>query len=119
MNELFIEASNTKQTIHYIPTLGQHRYLSFMKEVVCVIGNSSSGIVETPHLGVPTVNIGDRQTGRHLCDNVLSCGKNYDEIKNAIEKSMAHGKYRPDDYFGDGHASEIIVEKITEFVNTH
>lgn len=119
MNELFIEASNTKQTIHYIPTLGQHRYLSFMKEVVCVIGNSSSGIVETPHLGVPTVNIGDRQTGRHLCDNVLSCGKNYDEIKNAIEKSMAHGKYRPDDYFGDGHASEVIVEKITEFVKTH
>ena len=119
MNELFIEAGNTKNTIHYIPTLGQHRYLSFMKEVVCVVGNSSSGIVETPHLGVPTVNIGDRQTGRHLCDNVLSCGKNYDEIKNAIEKSMAHSKYRPDDYFGDGHASEVIVEKITEFVKTH
>ena len=119
MNDLFKEAANDKQAIYYIPTLGQHRYLSFMKEVVCVIGNSSSGIIETPHLGVPTVNIGDRQTGRHLCENVISCGRRYNEIKKAIYDSIAHGKYRPDDYFGDGHASEKIVKQIKEYVYNH
>lgn len=119
MNELFVEAAANNNAIHFIPTLGQMRYLSFMKEVVCVIGNSSSGIVETPHLGIPTVNIGDRQKGRHICANVLTCGRSFEEIKNAIENSIKHGKYEPDDYFGDGHASEIIVKKIKEYVYNH
>lgn len=119
MNELFINAAEGNNSIHFIPTLGQMRYLSFMKEVVCVIGNSSSGIVETPHLGIPTVNIGDRQKGRHLCANVLTCGKSFEEIKNAIDCSISHGKYEPDDYFGDGHASEKIVKQIKEYVYNH
>ena len=119
MNEMFIDAANNNPAIHYIPTLGQFRYLSFMKEVVCVVGNSSSGIVETPHLGVPTVNVGDRQKGRHLCGNIISCGRSLPEIKNAIDRSICHGKYEPDDYFGDGRASEIIVKQIKEFVCNH
>ena len=119
MNEMFIEAANNNPAIHYIPTLGQFRYLSFMKEVVCVVGNSSSGIVETPHIGVPTVNVGDRQKGRHLCGNIISCGRSLSEIKNAIDRSISHGKYDPDGYFGDGHASEIIVKQIKEFVYNH
>lgn len=116
MNEMFIDAVNNNPAIHFIPTLGQFRYLSFMKEVVCVIGNSSSGIVETPHLGVPTVNIGDRQRGRHLCGNIISCGRSLPEIKDAINNSIAHGKYIPDTYFGDGHASEKIVEVLSNYI---
>ena len=119
MNELFMEAAANNNAIHFIPSLGQMRYLSFMKEVVCVIGNSSSGIVETPHLGIPTVNIGDRQKGRHLCANVHTCGRTFEEIRNAIVSSISHGKYEPDDYFGDGHASEIIVKQIKEYVYNH
>jgi UDP-hydrolysing UDP-N-acetyl-D-glucosamine 2-epimerase len=116
MNEMFIDAANNSPAIHYIPTLGQFRYLSLMKEVVCVVGNSSSGIIETPHLGVPTVNIGDRQKGRYLCGNIISCGRSLPEIIDAIDRSMSHGKFEPNDYFGDGHASEIIVKQLKEFV---
>ena len=116
MNELFINTAKTNRAFHYIPTLGQLRYLSFMKEVVCVVGNSSSGIVETPHLGIPTVNIGERQTGRHMCANIITCGIGSDSIKNAIDNSIAHGKYIPDKYFGDGHASERIVNQIKIFL---
>lgn len=119
MNDMFMDAANNNPSIHFIPTLGQFRYLSFMKEVVCVVGNSSSGIVETPHLGIPTVNIGGRQKGRHLCGNIISCGRLLPEIKNAIDRSISHGKFEPDDYFGDGHASEIIVEQIKDFVYNH
>ena len=119
MNEMFIDVANNNPAIHYKPTLGQFRYLSFMKEVICVVGNSSSGIVETPHLGIPTVNIGDRQKGRHMCGNIISCGRSSPEIKNAINRSISHGKYEPDKYFGDGHASEIIVKVIKEFVYNH
>ncbi|MBO7635458.1 MAG: UDP-N-acetylglucosamine 2-epimerase (hydrolyzing) [Paludibacteraceae bacterium] len=116
MNEMFIDAAKNNPAIHFIPTLGQFRYLSFMKEVVCVVGNSSSGIVETPHLGVPTVNIGDRQKGRHLCGNIISCGRSLSEITNAVNLSIAHGKYTPDIYFGDGHASEKIVEVLSDYI---
>ena len=116
MNDMFMAAANNNPAIHFIPTLGQYRYLSFMKEVVCVVGNSSSGIVETPHLGVPTVNIGDRQRGRHLCSNIISCDRSLPEIKDAIDRSIAHGKYTPDTYFGDGHASEKIVEVLSNYL---
>ncbi len=119
MNEIFRKAATKKPSIHFIPTLGQMRYLSFMKEVECVIGNSSSGIVETPHLGVPTVNIGDRQKGRYLCSNVFSCDRSFYAMKDAIENAMSHGKYESNNYFGDGHASEIIVDTITKFLNNH
>ncbi len=116
MNEMLMDVANNAPAIHFVPTLGQLRYLSLMKEVVCVVGNSSSGIVETPHLGVPTVNIGDRQKGRHLCENIISCGRSFSEIKDAINCSVVHGKYVRDTYFGDGHASEKIVEVLSGFL---
>lgn len=119
MNEIFKRAATENLSIHFVPTLGQKRYLSFMKEVECVIGNSSSGIVETPHLGVPTVNVGDRQKGRYLCPNIISCDRTFLTMKDAIEKAMSHGKHEPNNFFGDGHASEIIVETISKFLNNH
>ena len=54
-------------------SLGVKRYLSAMQHAAVVIGNSSSGVVETPTFGVPTVNIGDRQAGRIICQNVICC----------------------------------------------
>ena len=44
-----------------------------MQCAALVVGNSSSGVVETPTFGVPTVNIGSRQAGRIICQNVLCC----------------------------------------------
>lgn len=119
MNEIFKKATTENPSIHFVPTLGQMRYLSFMKEVECVIGNSSSGIVETPHLGVPTVNIGDRQKGRYLCSNIVSCGRSLSAMKESIDNAVNHGKYESNNYFGDGHASEIIVDTITKYLNNH
>ena len=52
-------------------SMGVLRYLSAMKYCAAVIGNSSSGVVETPSLGVPCVNIGDRQKGRILSANII------------------------------------------------
>ncbi len=54
-------------------SLGVIRYLSVMKYVAAVVGNSSSGIVEVPSFGIPTLNIGDRQKGRIAADSVLNC----------------------------------------------
>lgn len=98
-------------------SLGQRRYLSFMKQAAGVLGNSSSGIVEAPFMGIPVVNIGDRQKGRHLCMNVIQCGRSYEEIKDAVER-MQSQPVIADTYYGDGHASEIIIKKLKEWLKT-
>ncbi len=99
-----------------IPSLGQKRYLSYMKQVSFVIGNSSSGIVEAPYLEIPVVNVGNRQEGRYLCNNIVQSGIQKAEIRQAVQTAL-HRKINRDDlkYWGDGHASERIkgtLEKI-------
>ena len=97
-----------------VPSLGQKRYFSYMKQVQLVIGNSSSGILESPYLGIPTVNIGDRQKGRYRCVNILQSGTSYNEIKSAIER-VCNGKYAvKSTYWGDGNASIKIVKALKE-----
>ena len=97
-------------------SLGQVRYLSFMKHADMVVGNSSSGIVEAPFMGTPAVNIGDRQKGRHICKNVICCGNSFDDINCALSKAMNAPKV-VDTYWGDGYSSERIVNKIKEYLN--
>ena len=56
-----------------VASLGVLRYLSAMKHAALVLGNSSSGVVETPSFGTPCVNIGNRQSGRLISENILCC----------------------------------------------
>lgn len=97
------------EKIHVIPSLGNRRYLSFMKQVSFVMGNSSSGIVEAPTLGVPVINIGDRQKGRHQCSNIIQTSIEKDAIKVAIESAMSIDLVQKDYYWGDGHTAEKII----------
>jgi GDP/UDP-N,N'-diacetylbacillosamine 2-epimerase (hydrolysing) len=70
-------------------SLGQLRYLSAMKHCLAVVGNSSSGIIEAPSLGVGVVNIGDRQKGRVQADSVINCEPNQAAIFAALEKAIS------------------------------
>lgn len=98
------------------PSLGQLRYLSFMKECYAVIGNSSSGIVEAPVLGVPVINIGNRQMGRYLCKNVHQVNNDLSEIVTAWENIEANPDRVKDNYYGDGFTAEKIVKHIEEYL---
>ena len=57
-----------------------------MKIAFVVIGNSSSGILETPSFGVRTINIGDRQKGRITTPNIINSDYKYESIKKAFYK---------------------------------
>ena len=81
-------ARNKERAIAFI-SLGVKRYLSAMSHVAAVIGNSSSGIIEVPSLGIPTLNIGDRQKGRVICDSIISCHSNKDSIRNGLKKVLS------------------------------
>ena len=94
-------------------SLGQLRYLSCMKWADAVVGNSSSGLIEAPSLGVPTLNIGDRQRGRLRADSVVDCPPERTAIAAAIDRLLtleARERARTvSNPYGDGGASERIV----------
>lgn len=97
-------------------SLGQRRYLSYMKRAACVIGNSSSGIVEAPFLGIPVINIGDRQKGRHLCKNVIQTNSDSESLKKAFAQMLAQPTI-VDNYYGDGHTSKYVVRVLKDWLN--
>ena len=96
-------------------SLGQLRYLSALKHVDCVIGNSSSGLIEVPSFKTATVNIGDRQRGRIFGDSVTSCDSTTEDIKNAIKKSISINFKEnvlsvAKNPYGEGNSSDSIIE---------
>lgn len=78
---------HSKQCVVF-KSLGQLRYLSALKHVDVVVGNSSSGLIEAPSFKVATVNIGDRQKGRILAESVINCGIQKEAIKDSILKAI-------------------------------
>lgn len=70
-------------------SLGQLRYLSALKYAAAVVGNSSSGLVEAPILGTPTVNIGERQKGRRREMSVIDCAENSAAIRQGICQAIS------------------------------
>lgn len=105
------KAEKDFENITVIPSLGRKRYLSMMNQADLLIGNSSSGITEAPTLGIPVVNIGDRQKGRYQCCNVIQSGGSLKEISEAIDKAIQMKKGSCcSDYWGDGKTSDKILE---------
>lgn len=104
--------------VHVFRSIGQLNYLSAMKHCAMVIGNSSSGIIETPSFNIPTVNIGDRQKGRIASTSVIHCGNNTDEINACITQALSSDFRQsiaatPNPY-GEGNACEKILTQILE-----
>lgn len=97
----------------FTESLGMVRYLSALKHASFVLGNSSSGILEAPVFGVPTVNIGDRQKGRLKADSVIDCEPGCRSIYEAIDWALKM-KCKPSNLYGDGHTSEKIMNVIME-----
>jgi UDP-hydrolysing UDP-N-acetyl-D-glucosamine 2-epimerase len=93
-------------------SMGQKRYLSTMKSVDAVVGNSSSGIVEAPSFKIGTINIGDRQKGRIQARSVINCSPEKDAIAAAIKKAFSAGFKKQlqhiDNPYGMGNASVRI-----------
>ncbi len=82
-------ANNSDRSIAY-KSLGVIRYLSVMRQVAAVVGNSSSGIVEVPSFGIPTLNIGDRQKGRSAAISVYNCGSDKQSVLDGLDKVLSY-----------------------------
>jgi UDP-N-acetylglucosamine 2-epimerase len=98
-------------------------YLSFLSNVGALVGNSSSGIIESTSLEVPVVNVGIRQAGREHAANVIDVPAERRAIQKAVERALSpefrrsiHGLRSP---YGDGNAARIITDVLVKAPPRH
>ena len=103
---------NNIDHIHFFKNMEGRDFLRVLCNSRCLIGNSSVGIRECAYLGVPVVNIGSRQNGRHRGPNVVDVGYDQALIKSAIMRQWDHGRYAPADTYGGGEAGARIAKEI-------
>ncbi|APC82491.1 UDP-N-acetylglucosamine 2-epimerase [Clostridium botulinum] len=115
VNQYIKEFCKNNNNAHYFPSLGKKRYLSMLNTCNIVIGNSSSGIIETPSFKKATINVGIRQNGRIHPNNVIDVIGDKHEIIKAINRALYDEGFKIElenvkNPFGDGNASKRIVK---------
>jgi GDP/UDP-N,N'-diacetylbacillosamine 2-epimerase (hydrolysing) len=120
INRLIDEYTGKNDHMVAFASLGTRQYLSALKYCAMVIGNSSSGLIEAPSFGIPTVNIGDRQRGRIQAGSVAQCEPDQEAIAKAMDiarsrsfRDKAKATVNP---YGNGETSDQIVGIITEYL---
>jgi len=106
-------ASEHKEQVAVVASLGRRRYYSALAGCAAVVGNSSSGLAEVPTFRKPTLNIGNRQKGRAQGNTVVNCDADKDSISEGLKKvlspefaeSISHNGYNP--YSKEGTLQEI------------
>ncbi len=95
--------------------LARSDYLCLLRHAWCLVGNSSSGILEAPFFRIPVVNLGERQKGRLRGVNVVDVGYQSEEITKAIRYILGDKKFRQKlnscvSPYGDGQSSQKILD---------
>lgn len=106
-----INAKDKKKlsAIRFFSNMEPRQFLRLLKNSSCLVGNSSVGIRECSFLGIPVVNIGNRQSGRERGRNVIDVDYDSDAIYEAIKFQIDHGSYPQDSIYGNGNSGEKIA----------
>lgn len=115
-------AARRPDNVRLVASLGMRRYMQLLHSAVMVLGNSSSGIVEAPSAGTPTVDIGIRQQGRISAPSIIHCGDSTADIVAAMRKALspemqliASRKENP--YAGNGDTLTLMVDAVVAFLD--
>jgi UDP-N-acetylglucosamine 2-epimerase (non-hydrolysing)/GDP/UDP-N,N'-diacetylbacillosamine 2-epimerase (hydrolysing) len=103
--------------LKWYPSLPTDKFINLYRNAWALVGNSSSGIHETPTFKIPAVNIGNRQSGRERAQNVIDVPNERIAIKKAIEKALYNEEFRQfvseiSNPYGEGNSAEKIIEVI-------
>jgi GDP/UDP-N,N'-diacetylbacillosamine 2-epimerase (hydrolysing) len=109
-----IERQRSHDRIVAVPNLDREDYLTVLANASCLVGNSSSGLLEAPTFRIPVVNIGNRQRGRPQALNIVNASYEPADIERAIRFVLTDAKFREAcsravNPFGDGKSAERIV----------
>jgi len=96
--------------VYFFKNMAPEDFLRLLINSKCLIGNSSSGIRECSYLGIPVVNIGDRQIGRLRGKNVIDVNYSTNAIIKSVKKQLQNGTYPSEMIYGDGKAGQKIAE---------
>ena len=120
-NEIIKVINKYKKLDHLkvIKNIPRLEFINLMRNASCMLGNSSAGIMESPLLKLPVVNIGNRQIGRLHADNVQFVKHNAREIETATKKAIYDSEYQKQikkckNPYGDGHSSDKIANILAE-----
>lgn len=105
------------KNIYFFKNMSPEDFLVLLLGSICIIGNSSVAIRECSYLGVPAINLGDRQAGRERGKNVIDCPYEKARIKTAYEQIVTSNRPRGENLYGDGHAGEKIAKIIASLSN--
>lgn len=107
----------------WFTSLGQLRYFSCVRQVDCVVGNSSSGLLEVPSFHKPTINIGSRQEGRIKASSVIDCKPSCEAILDSINQSYSSRFQQivsmSTNPYGNGGAVDSILKVLEGFPLTN
>lgn len=123
INTILQEYANKRDNFYLVDSLGMRRYLSAISCAKFVIGNSSSGLMETPSFHIPTIDIGDRQRGRIAGKTIIHCEPEADSIDKAIKQAM-NEEFRDsiknvDSPYGEGNTSNKIISVTREYLSNN
>ena len=89
-----------------------------MYHAICIVGNSSSGLLEAPSLKLPCVNIGIRQKGRIQSESTINCEEDEVSITKSIKKALSKEFNQKikliRNPYGDGNSSKKILKILKE-----
>ncbi|HPH53505.1 MAG TPA: UDP-N-acetylglucosamine 2-epimerase [Bacteroidales bacterium] len=100
-------------------SLGLRRYLSVLQYVKAVVGNSSSGIVEVPSFGIPTLNIGDRQKGRIASQSVVHCSTDKESISKGLVRILSNEHQALSANSTNPYEKERCAKSIYEIISSY
>lgn len=109
MREKLISFGEKNEKVHVFDSLGPLLYYSCMQYCYCVLGNSSSGIIEASSFHKYVINIGDRQKGRDRGKNVIDVGIDHKNIINTLKKINYLPELLDQNIYGDGTTSNKII----------
>ncbi|MGI0107881.1 UDP-N-acetylglucosamine 2-epimerase [Salinimicrobium sp. WS361] len=98
------------KNIHFFKNMDPLDFLKLLNSSKALIGNSSAGLRECSYLGLPVVNIGNRQNRRSRAQNVTDVAYNQKAILEATKIALETGKFESSNLYGDGNAGEKIAE---------
>jgi UDP-hydrolysing UDP-N-acetyl-D-glucosamine 2-epimerase len=114
LRNALIEFSNNRANALAFDSLGQQMYLSCLALSDALVGNSSSGLLEAPALGIAAINVGGRQEGRERPESVVDVLPNAENIQQALREvcttSFKAVSHKGRNFFENTRASEKIVD---------
>lgn len=108
-----ISAHSRRPDFKVVTHMDRPSYLSWLASAEVLVGNSSSGIIEAASVGLPVINVGDRQNARERNTNTTDVVISRAAIFEAVSRAIAKGRYPSNNLYGDGRSGERIVELLS------